>query len=92
MAIVMRVIAFASGGNCPIAGQYLKSFDFNAHQGIGYGEFTKDIEQAKRFEGLSEALAYWNTVSDKYPIRWYDGRPNKPLTATTVTFDTVPEE
>jgi hypothetical protein len=85
---VIRVVAFANGIPCPIAGQWLKSFDFNAHSGRGSGEFVADWRKAKEFESQADALAYWNTVSTVRPIR-EDSRPNKPLTATTCEIETL---
>jgi hypothetical protein len=38
--VVMKIVGFASGAPCPIAGQYLKDFDFEAYEGLGHGEFT----------------------------------------------------
>lgn len=85
---VIRAVAFANGAPCSIAGQWLKSFDFNADGGRGYGEFTDNWRKAKTFESQAEAVNYWNTMSTVRPIR-KDGLPNKPLTATTCEIETV---
>jgi hypothetical protein len=82
MRCVLQVVEFANGAPCPIAGQYLKSFDFNAHRGRGYGYFTRDIREAMTFADVGEALEFWRTVSTDYPVR-KDGKPNRPLTSTT---------
>jgi hypothetical protein len=86
--IVIRVIGFAAGYHCPIAGQYLETFDHDAYNGQGHGTFTVSPKQAMKFDGLESALEFWKKVSPKHPIR-QDGEPNRPLTCTTVTFDTV---
>jgi hypothetical protein len=88
MAMIMQVVGFANGAPCPIAGQYLKAFDFDAHDGRGLGDFTDDRREAKRFPSLEVAMAYWRTTSRTRPIR-ADGRPNRPLTASNVTFEEV---
>ena len=85
----MKALGFANGTPCPIAGQYLKSFDFEAHDGIGDGVFTADPRRAMRFATLVDLLEFWKTMPKCKPIR-LDGRPNRPLTATTITFEEVP--
>ena len=80
---VIRVVEFASGADCPIAGQYLESFDFEAHDGRGFGTFTAVAARAMKFPGAAEAWAFWGTRSKTRPTRG-DGKPNRPLTATTI--------
>lgn len=82
-------INFANGAPCPIAGQYLQSFDFDAHDGRGFGVYTRDPAKAMRFPDLTAAVEFWRTQSKARPIR-ADGKPNRPLTSTTVTFEDVP--
>lgn len=89
MPLVMRAVAWAHPQECPHAGQFLQSFDFDAADGQGFGEFSADIAKAKRFADFAEAMEFWKTVSKVRPVR-SDGRPNRPLTALTVTFDKVP--
>jgi hypothetical protein len=91
MPAVIRVIAFANGVPCPIAGQYLESFDFNAYRGRGFGTFVIDPRQAKHFASKAAAMVYWRTVSSKYPVR-ADGQPNRPLTATTCEIVDLEEQ
>lgn len=78
-------MGFANGAPCPIMGQYLKAFDFDAHDGRGFGEFTRDPAKAMKFASIGEATAFWKTPSKVRPLR-EDGRPNRPLAATTITF------
>lgn len=58
MAVRIKAEGFANGVPCPIAGQYVKSFDFEADDGRGYGEFTLDPAKALTFESLSADAAY----------------------------------
>jgi len=79
-------VGFASGVPCPHANQWLKSFDHDACEGFGYGEFTYDPTQALCFTDKGDALAFWNRQSKVKPLR-PDGLPNKPLTALTVIIE-----
>ncbi len=88
MKYVMRVMGFANGQDCPIAGQYLEWFDFDQGWGRGYGEFTLDLARAKKFSSREEALTFWQTQSRAKPLR-PNGKPNRPLTATTVLIEPV---
>lgn len=87
---VIRVLGFANGVPCPFAGQYLKSFDFDADNGGGFGEFTNDIDEAKKFDGFIECAAFWKTQSTVRPFR-ADGEPNRPFTASTVAIERIKE-
>ena len=88
--ILIKALGFASGAPCPFAGQYLKSFDFNANGGLGYGEFTSEIIEAKKFADGGVAMEFWRTQSSVCPYR-ADGRPNRPLTSTTVELERIYE-
>ena len=83
MSVVIRAVMFANGTPCPIAGQFLKSMDFEAYNGRGYAEWTDDLSKALRFATNGDAWEFWVTVPKCKPIR-EDGRPNKPLTSTTI--------
>ncbi len=86
---VIRAIGFASpGSQCPHAGQWLLAFDFDAHGGKGFGQFTRDKMQAKRFPDLLAAFNFWRTTSAVRPMRG-DGNPNRPLTCLTVQADPI---
>lgn len=80
---VLRVAGFANGQDCSIAGQYLKLFDFDTVDGLGYGEFTLDRAEAMKFETAADALLFWRRQSRTVPTR-PDGHPNRPLTCTTI--------
>jgi hypothetical protein len=66
-----------------LVGQYLQSFDVNAHDGMGTAEWTVDVNKAMRFADLVEAIETWQTRSVVRPLR-ADGKPNRPLTAFSV--------
>lgn len=85
MPVVMIAHGFANGTHCPFVGQYLKSCDFEAFNGIGYVEYTADLDEAKKFPTILEAMMYWRRTSKNFPIR-EDGKPNRPLTSTHMEF------
>lgn len=61
-------------------GQYLETFDVEAHDGRGFATFTDDEAKAMKFTDFSEAVETWRTQSKVRPLR-EDGMPNRPLTA-----------
>lgn len=83
---VMKAVGFANGKHCPHAGQYLEFFDFDRFDGEGFGQFTKDRSKALTFANPGEALKFWKTTSKVRPRR-PDGKPNRPLTALSVTLE-----
>lgn len=84
---LLKALWGADGALLKITGQYLKSFDFEADGGAGFGEFTRDPLAAKHFDGLPELFEFVRTVPKCHPIRASDGKPNRPMTA--VTYDLV---
>jgi hypothetical protein len=82
---VIRAEGFANGEHCPHAGEYVESFDHEAHGGQGYGEFTPHLACAMQFATTGEAIEFWRRVPKVRPLR-PDGKPNRPLTALSVTF------
>lgn len=69
-------------------GEYLESYDPDFRGGIGKASWTKDASKAKRFPDFASAIGEWKRQSTVRPLRG-DGRPNRPLTAYTVTFRVV---
>ena len=61
-------------------GQYLMSYDVDAHDGRGTAAFTDDLTQALTFHTIGDAIDTWRTQSTVRPKR-DDGMPNRPLTA-----------
>jgi hypothetical protein len=64
--------------------RYLKSFDPEAFDGRGQVIMTDNLREALRFRTIEEVMALWNTQSATVPYR-HDGKPNKPLTAFSVS-------
>ncbi len=88
MTKVLKVIGFANGEPCPIQGQYIKTFDFDAAGGRGFGTFTDKPNKAKQFADAVSALRFWRQQSKTMPTR-PDGKPNRPLTCTTIEVVTL---
>jgi len=73
-----------------LVGQYLESFDVEAHDGRGEAAWTDDIDKAMRFADVGEATRAWQTTSTVRPRR-DDGLFNRPLTAFNVELRVVDE-
>jgi hypothetical protein len=80
MSVVMIQRGAANGAPLPNDGEYLASFDFEAHDGQGEVALTPFIASAKRFDTAVDAFVFIKTVPECKPLR-PDGRPNRPLTA-----------
>jgi len=89
VAYGMIAVGFANGGDCPHAGEWLKSFDHEFDEGRGFGEFTRDPKRALRFTTREAAMEFWRRSSTIKPLR-PDGRPNRPLTGLTVSVTKLP--
>lgn len=87
---LMVAVEFANGTPCPHAGHYLKKFDHEHDHGRGFGVFTPHRKKAKRFDSREELFEFWQRVPKNWPYR-ADGQPNRPMTALTVTIETVEE-
>lgn len=70
-------------------GEYLQWADPDANKGMGDDRWTRDIEKAKQFATFADATACWQAQSTVKPIR-PDGKPNRPMTAWSVTIEQVP--
>jgi hypothetical protein len=64
-------------------GQFLKSYDPEAHDGRGSARWTNNLNEALTFSSQVEAARLWRSIPRVRPKR-SDGRPNRPLTAFTV--------
>ena len=89
MSVRMRIIG-TSEGPTAFDGQYVMEYDPSrpgvdpeGREMVAHIVTTPDPEKARIFETLEEALALWK---QSHGIR-EDGRPNRPLTAFTVTFE-----
>lgn len=81
----MILRGFANGQPTPYDGQYLKDFDFEAHEGIGELTTTTDLQEARRFDSFVDAFDFYRRVPECRPLR-ADLQPNRPLTATNWEF------
>jgi len=81
--LVIRVLEEQAAG-----GKYLLSYDPDAADGRGVATFTDDKSKAMKFKDFVEAWELWRKQSALRPTR-PDGKPNRPLTAFTVTFENV---
>jgi hypothetical protein len=79
--------------------RYLKSYDADylpdhpaaKASGItGRATFTDDPRDGLRFPDIEAAIECWKRQSTVRPWR-PDGKANRPLTAYTITFETVPD-
>ncbi len=71
-----------------VSGEYLKSFDPEAHDGRGDATFTRNLKEAMVFTDAVEAIKTWQSQSKTRPLR-DDGRPNRPLTSFSASFENV---
>jgi hypothetical protein len=83
---VIQVHGFANGAPCSHIGQFVRTFDHEAHEGVGNGTFTPDIDKAMTFPTFLDAFEFWRKVPTCKPTRDTDGKPNRPLTAATCEF------
>jgi hypothetical protein len=85
----MKVIkneGLADGRDGPAPGQYLKEYNPEGLGGMGAWTWTPNPAEAMKFEDAIEAFKCWTQVPRNRPKR-PDGKPNKPLTAFTVTIE-----
>jgi hypothetical protein len=85
MAIVLHVLE--EDETAPAT--YVVACDVDAYEGIG-AVTVGSLPHAKRFAHAAEAWEFWKRQSTVRPLR-ADGKPNRPLSALTVEFVTVPE-
>jgi hypothetical protein len=75
-----------TGKGDPCIGMYLKSYDPEAHDGGGEAIWTSNKDEAMHFENQMIAWQLWKVVPKARPTR-EDGKPNRPLTAFTITIE-----
>ena len=69
-------------------GDYLEWSDPDGLKGRGDDRWTDDIAKAKRFPTFAAAMECWKAQSRLRPLR-PDGKPNRPMTAYSVTVQEV---
>jgi len=72
--------------NTPKAGDWLAQFDPDAMDGYGFARWSDQVGDALSFATPPEAFALYRSQSTVRPLR-DDGRPNRPLTAYTITVE-----
>lgn len=87
---LMRVVGFADGRPTPLAGQYLRSYFLEVPATAVMGEFTRDPEQAMKFDSVVDLFNAWRTQRMYDGGLRPDGKPDRPLTAYSI--ETVPHE
>lgn len=91
MSYVIKAFGPVSASHVIIDGQYVKHYSPEAFDGRGDATFTNDITQAMQFSSLSEAWDYSRKVPECRRFR-ADGKPNRPLTAFTLEYVSIPGE
>lgn len=71
-----------------VEGPYLEWSDPDAKFGMGDEGWTNDLAKAKRFANFADASECWRAQSTVRPWR-NDGKPNRPMTAYSVTIKEV---
>jgi hypothetical protein len=88
---VILIHGLPSGDPSPYDETYLERFDFDDCPPGECNLFTvPDPRHARRFTDLLDATGVWKTIDPRQPLDW-DGRPNRPLTIFSVTFEPVPD-
>jgi hypothetical protein len=86
MEYVIQIYALADGGPSEEEGSFIREFipDTDAW-GRGTLLVTDNQNEALTFASTGEAWEYWKQQSKRVPTR-PDGKPNRPLTAYTVSI------
>jgi hypothetical protein len=87
----MKIVIIAYGpvsGSYTTDGEYVKSYDVEAHDGRGDVTFTKNVADAMTFADMPSAVAFTMRQPASRPLR-ADGKPNRPLTAFTLELKNV---
>jgi hypothetical protein len=87
MPHVILIQGLVNGEPSPYDGEYLGRMDFeDCEPGECNLETTPDPERALHFKDIIAAREMWVTVDPRNPVR-LDGKPNRPLTAFSVTIE-----
>ena len=85
MAVIIEIVSLAHQPLALYDGVYLETFDPDGNNGRGLFSMTNDIDKAKKFDTITDAMSFWRLQSTTHPYR-LDGRPNLPLTSFNVVF------
>lgn len=69
---------------------YLSSYNVDVDPGLGSFEFSLDPADALHFPDSKTAMDVWQKQSEKYPLRDWDHKPNRPLTAFNAIVEDAP--
>jgi hypothetical protein len=83
----MRIIGVAGEDTYPGA-VYLEAYDVDAFGGRGHSALTTDPAKALTWASPSDVVEAWREQSTVRPQR-PDGKPNRPLTAYTMSPELV---
>lgn len=89
--VAMRQHGAADGRSLPGDGQYLQSFDFEAHNGRGEISHTPNLAEAMIFADMVAAFEFYRRSPSCRPTR-ADGKPNRPLTAANWEFVNIADD
>jgi hypothetical protein len=78
-----QIYVYRSEVTGQIVNAWLKDFDFEAEEGVGFLTTTDDRDEAMTFDDIEDLHAYWTQQSTTRPVR-PDGQPNKPFTGFTI--------
>jgi hypothetical protein len=91
MALVMLLEGMVNGGVTALDGQYLKEYDPgrdgvdpSGQPMLAHVVVTDDPSEAMQFKDFIEFRRFWLRIDPRNPMR-PDGKPNRPLTAFTVS-------
>ena len=87
--LAVKAAAEIRHGNMGL-GNYLQDYNPEAHNGRGDATFTPDVAKAMKFDSFYAAMECWSRQSKTLPLR-PDGKPNKPLTAFSVSPKKIEE-
>jgi len=73
-----------------VHGDYLEWSDPDARGGRGDDRWTPDFSKAKKFATFMDAMECWKAQSTVVPFR-PDGKPNRPMTAYSVSPEEIEE-
>jgi len=82
----IRLVSLSDGSKTEVDGHWLKFYNPAAHGGQGEILTTADPARALAFNDAAVALTVWRqSVGTRA-----DGKPNRPLTAFTVSIEPLP--
>jgi hypothetical protein len=83
---VIRIEGLADGRPFSGRGQYVSEYHVNAKRGRGDLVLTRNPANAMRFRTKDAAFDCWQKQCDPPYANRRDGKPNRPMTAYTVTI------